>query len=138
MCAREFCVCMCVCQGSTLGAQIIQGGPDQPVKFSRVPRNCFQNYSGCYKISQAGGCRPRPQARCYCLCLCVCVCVYFGACMCVCKCVCVLVPVCACARNCVCVRARVCVCVCVRTCVRACVCVRLVRMCLTSHVLDIA
>jgi len=33
------------CQGSTLGAQIIQGGPEQPVKFSRVPRNCFQNYS---------------------------------------------------------------------------------------------
>jgi hypothetical protein len=53
-----------VYQGSTLGAQIIQGGPEQPVKFSRVPRNCFQNYSGCYKISQAGGCRPRPQARC--------------------------------------------------------------------------
>jgi len=41
-----------VYQGSTLGAQIIQGGLEQPVEFSRVPRNCFQNHSGCYKISR--------------------------------------------------------------------------------------
>jgi len=69
-------------QESTLGAQIIQGGPEQPVKFSRVPRNCFQNHSGCYKISQA---------RCQCLCVCirVRVCAYVCACACVCVCACV-------------------------------------------------
>ena len=37
-------------QGSTLGAQIIKGGPEQCVRFSRVPRNCFQNCSGCYNF----------------------------------------------------------------------------------------
>jgi len=47
-----------------------------------------------------------------------------------CVCACVRGCVCLCACSCVCVRACVCVCM--------CVCVRLVRMCLTSHVLNIA
>ena len=47
-------------------------------------------------------------------------------CACVCKCVCVRGCVCLCACSCVCV------------CVYACVCVCLVRMCVCSHVLDIA
>jgi hypothetical protein len=91
-------------QESTLGAQIIQGGPEQPVKFSRVPRNCFQNHSGCYKISQA---------RCQCLCVCirVRVCAYVCACACVSVCACVCKYVCA--WLCVPVCVLMCVCVCV-------------------------
>jgi hypothetical protein len=56
------CVCLCVwvcvhvsvClrmqQSSALGAQIIQGDLEQQVKLPRVNRNCFQKFSGCYKI----------------------------------------------------------------------------------------
>jgi len=49
-------------QGSTQGTQIIRVDPEQPVKCFRVSRNCFLNYSWCYKKSQVEG---DSQARCY-------------------------------------------------------------------------
>jgi hypothetical protein len=73
---------------------------------------------------------------CVCVCVCVCACACVRACVRACVyvrtyvCLCVYVRVCV--VVCACVRARVCVCV------YACVCVCLVRMCVCSHVLDIA
>ena len=90
-------------QGSTLGAQIIQG----VIKFP--PSTMFMLVCVCIRLCVR---------LCVCVCLRLCVCAYVR--------VCVLVSVCARVRGCVCacVRAHVCVCVCVRVCLCLCVCVR--------------
>jgi len=52
---------VCIGQGSTQGTQIIWLDPEQPVKIFRVSRNCFYNYSGCYKFSRSGAVAPGPK-----------------------------------------------------------------------------